>query len=163
MGKWYIASAVLALICAVAPVRAAEDPGIARMAACQDSWVDWQKTDPKKLAALAEHFRASYTPHNNDPWFLPKTPTTVAGLKVIQLYPGSVGMGVGLSVLVDAPLDKAKATFEAILKKKVSKCEASDGMHSCELELAPQRDFTVMSVDTQPKQTLVGCYYFYEK
>jgi len=158
-----MAGAALGLLCAIAPVEAAEDQAIARMAACQDSWFDWQKTAPKKLEALGDHFRASYRPHGNDPWFLPNAPTTVAGLKVIQLYPGSVGMGVGLSVLVDAPLDRAKATFEGILGKKVTKCEASDGMHSCELELAPQRSFTLMSVDTQPKQTLVGCYYFYEK
>jgi hypothetical protein len=163
MGTRSVAGAALALMGAVAPVQAAEDAGVARLAACQDSWMDWQKTAPEKLDALAAHFRAGYSAHGNTPYYLPKTPTTIAGLKLVQLYPISVGMGVGLSVLVDAPLDKAKATFEAILGKKVGKCEASDGMHACEIELAPKRDFTVMTVDTQPKQTLVGCYYFYEK
>jgi len=43
------------------------------------------------------------------------------------------------------------------------KCEASDGMHSCELDIAPQRTFTLMAADSDPRHTLVGCYYYYEK
>lgn len=161
--KQYLVGAVAALLCAVVPARAGEDAAIARMAACQDSWMDWQKTAPKKLEALADHFRASYTPHNNDPYYLPKAPTTIAGLKVLQLYPGSVGMGVGLSVLVEATFDKAKATFEGVIGKKITKCESSEGSHDCELELAPQRSFTLITADNLPKQTLVGCFYLYEK
>jgi len=161
--KRYLAGAAVALLCAAAPVQAAEDAGIARMAACQDSWRDWNKTDPKKLEALGDHFRAAYTPHGNDPYYLPKAPTTVAGLKMVQIFPGSVGMGVGLSVLVDATFDKAKATFEKILGKKIAKCEASEGTHDCELQLAPERTFMLMTADNAPNQTLVGCYYLYEK
>ncbi|MBL6853690.1 MAG: hypothetical protein ISS15_09355 [Alphaproteobacteria bacterium] len=158
-----VAGAVLGAIAVCAPVRAAEDASIARMAACQDSWLDWSKSDPAKLKALGEHFRAAYTPHDNDPWFLPKAPTTVAGLKVLKVFPQSVGMGVGLSVFVEASYDTAKKTFEDVLKKKIAKCEASDGMHSCELDLAPQRSFTLMTADDDPKTTLIGCFYLYEK
>jgi len=161
--KRYLAGAVLGVVAMMAPAWAGEDAGIARMAACQDSWMDWQKTDPKKLAALGEHFRSAYTPHANDPWFLPKAPTTIAGLKVLKVFPQSVGMGVGLSVFVDASYDTAKKTFEAILKKKITKCEASEGSHDCELDLAPQRSFMLMTADSDPKTTLVGCFYLYEK
>jgi hypothetical protein len=159
----FLAGVSLALACTLAPAMAAEDAGIARMAACQDSWMDWSKTAPKKLSALGDHFRAAYTPHGNDPYFLPKAPTTIAGLKVLQVYPQSVGMGVGLSVLVDATFDTAKKTFERVLGRKVTKCEASEGSHDCELDLAPQRNFMLMTGDTAPKQTLVGCFYLYEK
>ena len=36
-------------------------------------------------------------------------------------------------------------------------------MHSCELEIANQRTFTLMAEDATKNRTLVGCYYFYEK
>jgi hypothetical protein len=158
-----VVGAVLGLLCAAAPVQAAEDAGIARMAACQDSWLDWQKSDPAKLKALGDHFRAAYQPHGDDPWFVPKAPTTIAGLKVLKVFPQSVGMGVGLSVFVEATYDTAKKTFEDILKKKITKCEASEGSRDCELDLAPQRNFMIMTADSDPKTTLVGCFYLYEK
>ncbi len=157
-------AALLALAAlSVGPAQAAEDAGIARMAACQDSWLDWSKTAPDKLTALGDHFRAAYAPHGNDPYFLPKAPATIAGLKVIQVYPQSVGMGVGLSVLVDATFDTARKTFEGVLGKKIAKCEASEGSRDCELDLAPQRSFMLMTADAVPNQTLVGCFYLYEK
>lgn len=162
MRRW-LAGAVAVLLGAAAAVQAAEDAGIARMAACQDSWRDWEKSAPDKLKALAEHFRASYTPHGNDPYYLPKAPTTIAGLKVLQLYPGSVGMGVGLSVLVDATFDKAKKTFEDVTGKTIVKCEASEGTRGCELAIAQERTFMLMTADNAPTQTLVGCFYLYEK
>jgi hypothetical protein len=53
---------------------------------------------------------------------------------------------------------------EQVVGKRLKDCEASDDMKSCDLELAPQRVVTIMAEDS-PKatQTLVGCYYFYEK
>jgi hypothetical protein len=166
--KRYLAGAVLGVavlgVAALgAPAQAGEDAGIARMAACQDSWLDWSKSDPGKLKALGDHFRTAYAPHGNDAYFLPKAKTSVAGLNVAQIYPQSVGMGVGLSVLVDATFDKTKTVFEGVLGKKLAKCEASEGSHDCELALAPQRNFMLMTADNAPNQTLVGCYYYYEK
>ena len=162
-------SAKLALAAALvfaltAPAGAADDAGIARMALCQDSWLDWQKAGDPRLPALAAHFRAAYTQKEGDPYFTPKTPATVLGFRVLQLYPGSVGMGVGLSVVVDAPFDKARAGLEHALGKPLKKCEASDGMKTCELEIAQQRTITLMTQDDpKTKSTLLGCYYYYEK
>jgi len=37
-------------------------------------------------------------------------------------------------------------------------------MKTCDLEVAPQRTVSVMAGDTpKTRQTLIGCYYFYEK
>ena len=145
------------------PAGAAEDGALLRMAACQDSWADWTKSDPDKLKALGDHFRAGYAPHGNDAYFVPKAKTSIAGLNIAQVFPGSVGMGVGLSILVDATFDKAKATFEGVLKKKVTKCEASEGTHDCELAIAEKRTFMLMTADNDKGHTLAGCYYYYEK
>jgi hypothetical protein len=147
-----------------APAGAAEDAGLSRMALCQDSWLDWQKAGDARLQQLGEHVRAGFAPHGDDPFFLPKAPVTIAGLRVLQLYPGSVGMGVGLSVLVDGPFDKVRQSVEHTLGKPLQHCESSDGMRSCELQIAEQRTVMVMAQD-DPKttSTLLGCYYYYEK
>ncbi|HTT96816.1 MAG TPA: hypothetical protein VMF58_02115 [Rhizomicrobium sp.] len=160
-----LAGAALALL-AVFPVRAADDPAIERMAMCQDSWVDWTKTDAKAFGVFRDHVMGVFARKDNEPYWLPKPKVNVSvlGLRVVQLFPDSVGMGVGFSLTVDAPYEKARAAIEKAAGKKLVHCEASDGMKSCELEVAAQRTITVMA-DDSPKtsQTLIGCYYFYEK
>ena len=141
-----------------------DDPAIARMATCQDSWLDWQNKDPAKLKAFAEHFRAAFVQGADQQYLVPRANISIAGLKIVQAFPGSVGMGVGFSLTVDATFDQAKQTLEKSLGKPLTKCDTSDGMKTCELQIAEQRTVTLMAGDS-PKaaQTLIGCYYFYEK
>jgi hypothetical protein len=156
--------ALIALLFVAVPARAAEDAELARMALCQDSWVDWSKTNPAKLKTFGEHFRANFSHKDNNAFATPKMETSLMGLHIAQVYPQSVGMGVGLSILVDAPFDKTRAVVEKSLGKKLGHCETSDGMHACELQIAEQRSVTLMSGDgPKTRQTLVGCYYYYEK
>lgn len=158
------AGAFIALVCIIAPARAADDAGLTRMTLCQDSWVDWSKKDPAKLKAFGENFRANFTHKDNDAFATPKVQTFVAGLRVVQVYPDSIGMAVGFSVLLAADVSKARAVMEKLLGRKLSHCEAGDGMQACDLEIAAQRTFTLMAEDdTKGKQTLVGCYYYYER
>ena len=154
----------LALPFVFAPALAADDPGIARMATCRDSWFDWQNKDPARLKAFGDRFRASFVPKGDEGYFVPKTDATVAGLNVLRVYPGSVGMGVGFSLFVDAGFDKTRDALARLTGKRLDKCETGDGMHSCELEIGPKRTFMLMA-DDNPKshRTLIGCYYFYEK
>lgn len=89
---------------------------------------------------------------------------SVDGLKVTQVFPQSVGMGLGFSVLVDASFDVAKKALERDLGKPLSGCEANEGMRTCELSIAEQRTVILASNDPpNDTTTLVGCYYFYEK
>jgi hypothetical protein len=147
-----------------APARAAEDPGIARLATCQDSWLDWQKTDPARMKNFADHFRAAFAPNDNGAFFVPKSNLSVLGFHVTQVYPESVGMGVGFSVLVEAPFDKARRSLEKSIGRPLGKCETSDNMRTCGLELGEKRTLMAMAEDS-PKATttLLGCYYYYEK
>jgi hypothetical protein len=148
----------------VLPAFAADDAGLARMALCRDSWVEWSKNDPARMKTFAEHFRSAFSPHGNDPYVLPKARVSVLGLRVAQAFPESVGMGVGFSLTVDAPFDATRKAMEKALGKKLRHCEASDGMKSCDLQIAPQRTVTLMAGDDpKSRQTLIGCYYFYEK
>lgn len=146
------------------PAQAADDVPLTRMATCQDSWLDWNTKDPAKNAAFATHFRSLLVPHGNDPYFLPKAKITFAGLNVSQVFPESVGMGLGFSVTVDAPFDKARAALEHVSGKKLGHCEQGDGMMACQFQIAEKRTIMAMAVDGQkPAQTLIGCYYYYEK
>ena len=162
MKSYILAGALIAL--PLAHAAAADDIGLTRLATCQDSWLDWQKSDPDKLKMFGEHFRASFAHSTKDPFFVPKADESVAGLRVVEAFPESVGMGVGFSLTLDAPFDVARKAMEKTLGKKVGKCETGDGMKMCELDIAEQRTFTLMAGDdAKSKQTLVGCYYFYEK
>jgi L-cysteine desulfidase len=73
-------------------------------------------------------------------------------------------MGVGISLVVDGSFEKVQQSVEKMLGKALKDCSTSDGMHSCELKIAEQRTVVLMAGDS-PKSTntLVGCYYLYEK
>jgi hypothetical protein len=155
---------LIGLLVTVVSAWADDDVSLARLVTCQDSWLDWQKSDPAQLKKLGDHLKSEFTQHGTDDFGAPNANVSVAGLRVVQLFPDSVGMGVGLSVNVDAPFDKARQAVEKAVGKPLSKCETSDGMRTCGLEIAEKRTLMVMAEDS-PKAatTLVGCYYFYEK
>jgi hypothetical protein len=143
---------------------AAEDLSLERMATCQDSWLDWEKNEPAQLKTFGDQFRADFSQSENDPFFVPKTDTSIDGLRVLQVFPGSVGMGVGFSAVVDATFENAKRTFSKALGKPLEKCDVSDNMRSCELEIGEKQTFVLMAEDSaKSTTTLLGCYYYYEK
>ncbi len=157
----YALAAILAL---VAPSLAADDPTIERLALCRDSWVDWSKSNPAQIDAFRNGVMTGYTQRQGDPFYVPKKTTSFAGYKIVQLFPGNVGMGVGFSIVVEGTFSKVQQSVEKMLGKPLKDCSTSDGMHSCALDIAEQRTVTLMAGD-DPKsnKTLVGCYYFYEK
>ena len=156
--------AAVTLIVLLHPAMAADDEALTRMALCRDSWMDWQKSDPPKMKAFVDEFRAQFVPHENDAYMLPKTNLSVLGLRVLRAFPESVGMAVGFSLSVDATFDDARKAVEKTLGKPLEHCEAGDGMRMCGLKLAEQRTVTLEAGDKPTAHdTLIGCYYFYEK
>jgi hypothetical protein len=86
------------------------------------------------------------------------------GQPVAQLYPASIGMAVGFSVVVNGGFDATRKNLEKALGKALKQCETSDGMKTCQLELAPKKTILLMSGDKAgSNSTLVGCAYYYEK
>jgi hypothetical protein len=159
-----IPAGALALAVILCPALAADDDALSRMALCKDSWVEWSKSDLPKMKAFADGFRAQFTPHDNDPFALPKGSVSVLGFRVTQGFPDSVGMGVGFSLTVEATFEDARKAVEKALGKPLTKCDTGEGMRSCELEVAPQRTVMLITEDTPgARKALIGCYYFYEK
>ncbi len=159
-----LATALIVVLFAIVPARAADDVSVERMATCQDSWLDWQKSYPAKLQAFADHLRSDFSQNANDPFAIPKTNKSIAGLRVTQMFPVSLGMGVGFSVTVDATFDRTKAILEKKLGRMLGKCEVGDGMRTCELDIAEKRTLMLMADDSaKSTTTLLGCYYYYEK
>jgi hypothetical protein len=150
---------------AAVSVRAADNPGIERLAICQDSWFEWTSSDPARLQNFVNRFQADFSPAGHGGAFTPKSSQSVAGLPVAQVYPQSIGMGVGFSVIVNANFDTTRAALEKRLGRPIRKCEPpSDNMRTCALEIGEKKTIALMAEDN-PKATttLIGCYYFYEK
>jgi hypothetical protein len=155
---------MLALVVVAMPAWGASDPRVEDLALCRDSWLDWKSTDPSQLESFGAFLRSGFAHDDNDAFFTPKSDMTIAGLKVIQVFPGSLGMGLGFSVRVDASFDAAKQVLERELGMPLGDCENSDGLRTCELSIAEQRTVMLVSADApNGTTTLVGCYYFYEK
>jgi hypothetical protein len=160
----WLAGLLFVVLAGAMPAWGADDPRVESLALCRDSWVDWKKTDKAKFDSFVTFVRSAFTQNDNDAFGVPKSAMVIDGMKVTQVYPESVGMGVGFSVVVDANFDAARQVFEKKLGKKLGQCETGDGMRSCQLQIAEQRTVTLMSgVPPNDKTTLVGCYYFYEK
>ncbi|HEV2187040.1 MAG TPA: hypothetical protein VGR70_07515 [Stellaceae bacterium] len=147
----------------IAAAEATDDPQLTRLATCQDSWVEWKSGDPTRLNQLVSRIQAEFTEAKFGA-YTPKSSLAVLGFPVAQVYPESVGMGVGFSVVVNATFDAVKAALGKTLGKPL-KCEKpSDNMRTCGLEIADKKTIMLMAEDN-PKATttLFGCYYFYEK
>jgi hypothetical protein len=139
------------------------DTAIERLATCQDSWRDW-KDNPAESKRVGELFTSTFSQAGKDGSFTTSKKVLVVGLPVKRVYPESVGMGVGFSVILDGTFDDTRARAEKMLGKKLGKCETSDGMHTCELEIAKERTITLLAGEHDERhETLLGCYYLYEK
>ena len=153
-------------LAAVTPAQATDNLGIERLATCQDSWLDWKSSDPAQLKKFADSFQSDFfSRKDSDASFVPKSSQTVAGLPVAQVFPESIGMAVGFSVVVNANFDKTRTTLEKTIGKSIKKCEPpSDNMRTCELEIGEKKTILLMAEDNMKSTTtLFGCYYFYEK
>ena len=150
---------------AVTPDWAADNLSIERLATCQDSWLDWKESDPVQLKKFANSFQSDFLRNEKDPFFVPKSNQTVAGLPVVQVFPESIGMAVGFSVVVNSNFDTTKTSLAKKIGKSFSKCEPpSDNMRTCELEIGEKKTILLMAEDNvKSKTTLFGCYYFYTK
>ena len=104
---------------AVTPAGAADDLSIERLATCQDSWLDWKNRDPVQLRKFAESFQSNFLQKEKDPFFVPKSNQTVAGLRVARVFPESIGMAVGFSVVVNANFDKTKTRLAKKYRQNV--------------------------------------------
>jgi hypothetical protein len=159
-----LAIVVIVLEISVTSVRAADDPNIERMATCRDSWLDWKKNDQDQLKKFGDHLGSILSQEESSGSFPTKTDTSIAGLHVTRIFPESVGMGVGFSVVVGAPFDTTRKTAERIFGKPLKKCDSSDNMRTCELEIGEKRTFMLMAEENaKTPATLLGCYYYYEK
>ena len=158
-------TAVLIAFLSVLAIQAPKpvDTMIERLATCQDSWRDW-KDDPVQTKKMAELFNSAFSEPAQDGSFAPKVSIQVVGVPVVQVYPESVGMGVGFSVILDASFDTVRAHAEKALGKPLDQCENGDGMRMCGREIAKERTITLMAGEKDTKnRTLLGCYYLYAK
>ncbi len=146
-----------------APAASKDAFNLEKMATCQDSWMDWG-ADDARVGAFRDGFRAQFKQSAAGAYFVPITSATLMSMKVARVYSSTIGMARGFSVAVEAPFETVKKNVEKTIAKKLEHCETSDGMRTCDLEIATKRTVMLMADATgREKTTLVGCFYFYEK
>jgi hypothetical protein len=143
-----LAGVLTIFLVTVSPACAADNLSIERLATCQDSWLDWKESDPVQLKKFADSFRSDFLRKEKDSFFVPKSNQTVVGLSVAQVFPESIGMAVGFSVVVNANFDSTKTSLAKKIGKSLSKCEPpSDNMRTCELEIGEKKTILLMAED----------------
>lgn len=158
------AGVVAAGLAAVAPARSADNIGVERLATCQDSWFEWKQGNAPQLQQFARAFQTAFERKAGDGFLVPRSSESVAGLPIARVFPESVGMGVGFSVIVNAGFDATKSAVERKSGKPFRKCETSDNMRTCAVQIGDKKTLMLMAEDPPTTtETLVGCYYFYEK
>jgi hypothetical protein len=156
-----IAGALIAALTPFSTLHAADDETLVSLATCQESWTDW-KQDPARGRAFRQKLESAFRAQDREPFYLPLRPITLLVQPVARIYPDSVGMGVGFSVLASASFEAVKASMERQMGKPFDQCGTADGAKSCERKLSAKR--TVILMEAGPPrtpQTLFGCYYFY--
>lgn len=163
MREIFLLLSIAALLQAATPGRAQDAFSLERMAVCQDSWLDWG-ADDARAGAFRDGFLAQFKESDAGQFFVPVTSASLFGMKVARVFPATMGMGRGFSVLVEAPFDTAKKAVEKALGKPLTHCETGDGMRSCDLSIAEKRTATIVAdASGKEKTLLVGCFYFYER
>lgn len=141
---------------------AAGGPSIQRLALCQDSWLDW-KDDSARMAEFVRFIDTQLEAGAGDGAFTPKAPLTALEQSVTQVYPQSVGMGVGFSLVVDAGPAQVRPAIEQQLGKPMT-CSTSEGVRACEVKLGPKKTAMLMTgLNGQARTSLLGCFYFYQQ
>jgi hypothetical protein len=140
-----------------------DDLQLQRLALCQDSWLAWEN-DTARAARFTDDFKTRFgRSASDDAGFTPKSPTSVLGWPVTQVYPESVGMGVGFSMTVNADHARVRAGVERQLGRPMA-CETSEGVRSCQVELGAKKTVVLMTDQNgRAQSSLVGCYYFYRQ
>ncbi len=155
-------AAMLAAIATSQVAHAADEPQLQRLALCQDSRHDW-KGDAARTTRFVSDFENRFDRSPQGDAFAPKSEAKVLGHAVTQVYPQSVGMGVGFSLVVNANFIQARAGIEQQLGKPMT-CSTSEGVRSCELKLGPRKTALLMTAQNgQANTSLIGCYYFYQQ
>ena len=109
-------------------------------------------------------FSADFKRKGRGASFEPNKPVSILGYAINEVYPESIGMGVGFSVLVDAEFDTIKASLEKQVGKPITKCSKERDSRSCEYTFAEKKTLLLMEGGRgKNAKTLFGCYYFYAK
>jgi hypothetical protein len=134
-----------------------------RMATCEDSWLDW-RDDPARTKAFAEGLKVSFEQRGKGPSLAPRGRTTFLRMPVLKVFPDTIGMARGFSILLYAMFDDAKALLEQGYSTHLDNCQTSAGTRMCSREIGENKTLLVMGdTGANRHQTLLGCFYNNDK
>lgn len=150
-------------LAALSATHAADVPGMLQLATCEESWLEF-KDDPAKAERFYRPLLSQFRTMERDGSMVPVGPLRLLGHPVSRVYPESVGMGLGFSVIVEAGFDAARSSMEKQMGKSFEHCGVEEGAKSCEHRIAEKKTVVLMEGRRGNNPlTLVGCYYYYEK
>jgi hypothetical protein len=161
MKPLYLASVFIFLLSIFPNVQAEEDKTLLPMLTCQESWLDW-KQDPDKGKPFFDAIQLKFHPDTRENFLIPNQATSILGHNISRVYPDSVGMALGFSVVVDSSFEKLKTSLEKQMGKSFEHCDTADNTKSCEHKIGKNKTIVLM-VGDEKQQSLFGCYYYYEK
>jgi hypothetical protein len=142
-------------------VQAEEDKTLLPMITCQESWLDW-KQDTDRGKQFADVLESKFRQDTRENSFIPNQTISILGHNVSRVYPTSVGMALGFSVVVDGSFETVKTSLEQQTGKSFTQCETENNSKSCEYKLAKNKTIVLMADGTKG-QVLFGCYYYYQQ
>ena len=158
-----LVSAILLFSIVASSAQAADDKLFLSLATCQESWLDW-KNIPPKIGPYKDRINSDLKRVEGTAGYTPLKPLTLLDFNVAEVYPGSVGMGLGFSVVVNAEFDRVKASLEKQTGKRITECSFHENTRDCGYPLAERKTLTLTEVTKGTSaKTLFGCYYYYEK
>ena len=164
MNAFFCAPALLTMLAFSGIAHAAEPQDtLSRMASCQESWMD-MRNDAVRGQKFGEVIQAHFVQVDRAPIWKPRQPMTWLGQPVIEVTPQNLGIGLGFAVTVKGVSDAVKPAYEKLVGQALANCGKSDGLLTCDLQIAKQRTAMLMAPLKKPELgTMLGCFYFYEK
>ena len=148
---------------AVTHAHGADDKLFLDLATCQESWLEW-KNIPQKMNPFKERVNSELKQTEGTAGYTPLKPMSLLGFNLVEVYPGSVGMGLGFSVVVNAEFEKVKASLEKQTGQRITECSVHENTRDRGYSLAERKTLTVTEVAKgKDAKTLFGCYYYYGK
>ena len=122
------------------------------------------RDDPVRAQKFAEVIKTHFVQPDRAAILKPRQPMTWLGQPVIEITPQNLGIGLGFAVTVKAVSDAVKPAYEKLVGQGLANCGNSEGLLTCDHQIATQRTAMLMAPLTKPERgTLLGCFYFYEK
>jgi hypothetical protein len=149
---------------AVIPAWAADNLRIERFATCQDSRLDWKKSDPPQLKNLLRAFNQIFRGRRKIHSLFQNQTRLLLDFRLFRCSPRILVWRLVCRSWLKQILTPPKRARRKDRQVVSVNATPSDNIRTCELEIGEKKTSLLMTEDNvKSKTTLLGFYYFYAK